>query len=322
MSGSRKVLSFGLVVVLAAVGALAWRDAGLSLQETLDRGLNKLAEVTGLGLVGGSSSGTAIGELTEVDATLRTTADPKPQDPSASSGQTASDASTATQALSPIARLSALIERIKQKLTWNTVESETGSANEGGSPNMDVAALEARTLHGPAAADQDSAGQDALNSSADQPISADEGQDVARVFQGAPRLATGFSTERDAIRVHFPLDQDILTPEAEEILRALVTRLGQAQAVHRIRIDGHCDDTGSDLYNQSLSERRAARVRNYLSGHGIAAREISLRGHGERVPLMTTGDEDARAINRRAEILVEWVRGDGQPPSQVAETGD
>lgn len=285
MSGSRKALGFGLVVVLAAVGAFAWRDSGLSLQETLDSGLNRLAEVTGIPLVRDSSSGKALEDLTEVDATLRTSAIHGPQEPSASSGQTA-------------------------------------AAIESGSPSMDVAALEARTLNRPAEADQDSAGLGVPVSPVDPSVLADDGQDVARVFQGARRLAAGFSTERDLIRVHFPLDQDILTPEAQERLRALVTRLNEAEAVHRIRIDGHCDDTGSDLYNQSLSERRAATVKNYLYGHGIAAREISLRGHGERVPLMITGDEDARAINRRAEILVEWVRSDSQSPARVAETED
>mgnify|MGYP001827754800 FL=1 len=302
----------------AGVGAFAWLDGGLPLRETLDKGLTKLAEVTGLPLAGGSGSDKAFGELTEVDATLRTTANGEPQAPSASSGRAAPEASNATQTSVPVARLKALVEHIKQKLALTTPEAES----EAGSPNVDVAALEARALNAPAAADRDNASMGLPNSLPDQPVSANDGEDAARVFQGAPRLAAGFSTERDQIRVHFPLDQDSLTPEAEEILGALITRLGQAEVVHRIRIDGHCDDSGSDLYNQSLSERRAARVRAYLSRHGIDAREISLRGHGERVPLMTTGDEDARAINRRAEILVEWVRGDGQPPAQVAETGD
>jgi len=322
MSGSRKVLGLGLVVVLAAVGAFAWRDAGLSLHETLDSGLSRLAEVTGLPLVGGSSSGTGLEDLTEVDATLRATATSGPQHPAAPSDQTEAEAPSGNQPLLPVARLRALIDRIKQKLTSTIAEAETGAANESGSRSTDVAALEARTPNRPAAAVRDSASLGVPVSPADPAVSPVDGEDVASVFQGAQRLATGFSTERDQFRVHFPLDQDILTPEAEESLRALVARLNQAEAVHRIRIDGHCDDTGSDLYNQALSERRAAAVKDYLYGHGIAAREISLRGHGERVPLMTTGDEQARAINRRAEILVEWVRGDHQPPAQVAETGE
>ena len=73
-----------------------------------------------------------------------------------------------------------------------------------------------------------------------------------------------------------------------------------------INVDGYTDSTGSFEYNQSLSERRAMSVSNYLSQVGVDRLRISSRGFGERNPIASNDSEGGRAANRRVEI---WIRG-------------
>ena len=47
-----------------------------------------------------------------------------------------------------------------------------------------------------------------------------------------------------------------------------------------MRIEGHCDSTGGEAYNELLSERRAQAVQDYLVAHGIAAERLSVVGKG------------------------------------------
>src|SRR3546814_18489200 len=69
-----------------------------------------------------------------------------------------------------------------------------------------------------------------------------------------------------------------------------------------IDVYGHTDSTGSDTYNQGLSERRAASVASYLQSRGVQAARIGTRGFGESQPLASNDTEDGRAANRRVDI--------------------
>ncbi len=69
-----------------------------------------------------------------------------------------------------------------------------------------------------------------------------------------------------------------------------------------IRVAGHTDSTGADSYNQTLSERRAASVGNFLSSQGIAAGRIQTQGYGERYPVASNDTEQGRQSNRRVEL--------------------
>jgi OOP family OmpA-OmpF porin len=72
----------------------------------------------------------------------------------------------------------------------------------------------------------------------------------------------------------------------------------------RIVVEGHTDDLGSAAYNQRLSERRAASVRDYLIGKGIADNRISVAGYGESQPVASNRNPEGRAQNRRVVIDV------------------
>jgi OmpA-OmpF porin, OOP family len=65
---------------------------------------------------------------------------------------------------------------------------------------------------------------------------------------------------------------------------------------------GHADRAGSDAYNQRLSERRSAAVRDALVQRGIPANEIVTMGRGERDPAVPTPDGVREPRNRRVVI--------------------
>ena len=71
-----------------------------------------------------------------------------------------------------------------------------------------------------------------------------------------------------------------------------------------IQIAGHTDSDGSESYNQTLSEQRAASVKNYLVDNGISASRLSTIGFGENLPVVSNGSAANKAMNRRIEFTV------------------
>ncbi|GGA11670.1 cell envelope biogenesis protein OmpA [Blastomonas marina] len=71
-----------------------------------------------------------------------------------------------------------------------------------------------------------------------------------------------------------------------------------------IDVYGHTDSTGSDAFNQALSERRAKAVADYLIARNVDRRRIMTQGFGETQPIADNGTEAGRAQNRRVEIKI------------------
>ena len=69
-----------------------------------------------------------------------------------------------------------------------------------------------------------------------------------------------------------------------------------------VDVMGHTDSTGSDAYNQTLSERRASAVADYLSIRGVQSARLATRGYGESQPKASNLDPAGRSANRRVEI--------------------
>jgi outer membrane protein OmpA-like peptidoglycan-associated protein len=67
---------------------------------------------------------------------------------------------------------------------------------------------------------------------------------------------------------------------------------------------GHTDSTGSDAYNQALSERRAESVANFLANSGVQRARLATKGYGESQPIASNSTEAGRAANRRVEIKI------------------
>lgn len=71
-----------------------------------------------------------------------------------------------------------------------------------------------------------------------------------------------------------------------------------------IDVYGHTDSTGSDAYNQTLSESRARTVMNYLVSQGVPAARVRSQGFGETMPVASNDTAEGRAKNRRVEIKI------------------
>ena len=71
-----------------------------------------------------------------------------------------------------------------------------------------------------------------------------------------------------------------------------------------IIIEGHTDDSGSDAFNLTLSEKRAKSVADFLNSKGIDKSRITQKGYGETQPKYANDSEENRQKNRRVEIGV------------------
>lgn len=103
--------------------------------------------------------------------------------------------------------------------------------------------------------------------------------------------------------VRFKFDQDILTTEAEIILKNVANVMNKYPE-EKFEILGHTDSWGSDLYNLDLSERRAKQVKRYLISNGVDSTRLFTGGCGERMPIADNNTEMGRAINRRIEFSI------------------
>lgn len=101
--------------------------------------------------------------------------------------------------------------------------------------------------------------------------------------------------------VFFGLDSAELVPEAQRVVSdaASAAKDFGAAAIH---IVAHTDSSGSDTYNQNLSERRANAVRAALAANGIPTSAITSEGRGEGDLMVHTGDGVKEPQNRRATI--------------------
>ncbi len=103
--------------------------------------------------------------------------------------------------------------------------------------------------------------------------------------------------------VLFDSGQYTLKPAARERL-ARISGIVLAYPDLRLEIEGHTDNIGSDEFNQVLSEKRAATVRDYLLTSGVPIDNIIARGLGKTHPIADNGTASGRKLNRRVEMIV------------------
>ena len=152
----------------------------------------------------------------------------------------------------------------------------------------------------PSCADLDDDG-DGVNNCDDRCPDSQPGQVVGP--DGCPVAVT-----IDLRGVNFDFDKATLRPDAVETLREAVSVLVQYPEL-RVEVAGHTDLCGSEGYNQSLSERRAKTVYDYLTNNGVAASRLAGPvGYGESRPLEPTAQTFPACkseTNRRTELNVE-----------------
>lgn len=104
--------------------------------------------------------------------------------------------------------------------------------------------------------------------------------------------------------VRFAVNSADLAGDSSSILKEDLEVLRSNPTV-RIRVDGHTDSDGSAAYNMSLSERRAATVRDYfVKGGGLEADRFQIKGFGESAPIAPNDGAANKRRNRRVELTV------------------
>jgi OOP family OmpA-OmpF porin len=107
-----------------------------------------------------------------------------------------------------------------------------------------------------------------------------------------------------SFNLHFGFDKYQITDEMVPVLeeaKAILAEYPKADFV----VAGHTDSTGPEGYNQGLSERRAASVKDWLVAHGVPAANLEAQGYGELNPKYDNATREGRRLNRRVEILTK-----------------
>jgi len=133
------------------------------------------------------------------------------------------------------------------------------------------------------------------------------------------RVGEGIVVEFNS-KVLFAFDKSDLSNTAEKNLDDLAVILKKYPDTD-IEIQGHTDDKGTEVYNKSLSERRASAVANYLKTKGITTGRTNTKGYGEAAPKYSNDTESGRTENRRVDFLITANDKMKQDASKEAGSG-
>lgn len=123
---------------------------------------------------------------------------------------------------------------------------------------------------------------------------------------GGEMMETSGAGERQVFfpDVNFEFDKASLTDLGKGRVRQISQLLASVPSLN-IVVEGHTDYMGTDEYNMSLGERRAASVMNELQELGIDPARMSTVSHGESRPIFAEEEDWARAVNRRVQFSVQ-----------------
>ena len=103
--------------------------------------------------------------------------------------------------------------------------------------------------------------------------------------------------------VHFNYDSSVVKSSEKPLVTAVSDYL-KANGTHAVRVEGHCDERGTEEYNRSLGERRALALRELLITLGIDSSRVETATFGKDRPVDSGHDESAWKKNRRGEFIV------------------
>ncbi len=148
-----------------------------------------------------------------------------------------------------------------------------------------------------------------------------QAEELRKDLEGAKveRVGEGIKITFDS-GLLFGFDQASLTSTSETNLQDLAATLKKYEDTN-ILIECHTDSTGTEEYNQELSEKRAGAVSSYLTGLGVNSGRITDVGHGENMPVDSNDTETGRTHNRRVEVAI-YANKKMQRMAEKGELGD
>ncbi len=161
--------------------------------------------------------------------------------------------------------------------------------------------------------------QEAETLRAEREAELDRLQSVLSQIASTRKTGSGLIVTLDSNAIRFDFDKSTIRPGNREVLSRMAGVLMTLQG-YQIYVYGFTDDIGTEQYNQKLSERRAAAVRDYLVQSGVDPKIFATKGYGKADPLDKGESAQARAKNRRVEIgIVDSVlRMQGEVPPTAA----
>lgn len=132
-----------------------------------------------------------------------------------------------------------------------------------------------------------------------------QAKEIKETLPGAEveRVGEGIKITLKENMVNFAFDSSNLTAIGKANLDKLATVLSNNPDTN-INIYGYTDSKGADSYNLSLSDRRVAAVKSYLSSKAVASARMNTMGMGEADPIASNDTDAGRAQNRRVEFAI------------------
>jgi len=131
-----------------------------------------------------------------------------------------------------------------------------------------------------------------------------EAQNPSSLFDDDLNMEIGGDGPKFALKdINFGLDSDQLNQSAKEVLDHNAKWLLEHPNV-KFEIEGHCDERGTDEYNQALGARRARAVYDHMAAKGVGADRMKTISYGESIPIDPGENESAWGRNRRAHFAV------------------
>ena len=103
--------------------------------------------------------------------------------------------------------------------------------------------------------------------------------------------------------IYFDFDKSDIRADQRDRMNRNARLLNDNKTV-KIRLEGNCDERGTNEYNMALGDRRANSVRQFLMDYGISDSRITTISYGEERPIDAGHNEDAWAKNRRCEFKI------------------
>ena len=127
----------------------------------------------------------------------------------------------------------------------------------------------------------------------------------------APAARPAPASVRQAVVIQadalFDFDKSVVRADGKKSIDDALAKL-RGVDLEMVIATGHTDSVGTDAYNQKLSERRAAAIKDYLVSKGIPGSKVTTIGKGESQPVATNKTAEGRQKNRRVDIEFKGVR--------------